>query len=141
ALGLIFSEGVDAVLARHRRIADAVHAAVACWSEAGSLQFFGRVPSNRSVSVTTVLVGPGVDAEAIRTVARERFQVAIAGGLGPLAGRVFRIGHLGDMNAAMILGCLSGVEAAMTVQGIAHGREGVQRAIESLSAAEPDAGA
>jgi alanine-glyoxylate transaminase/serine-glyoxylate transaminase/serine-pyruvate transaminase len=138
ALGLIFSEGIDTVLARHRRIADAVHAAVACWSEAGALQFFGKRPESRSVSVTTVLVGPGVDAEAMRAVARERFQVAIAGGLGPLAGRVFRIGHLGDMNAAMILGCLAGVEAAMTVQGIAHGGDGVQRAIESLAGADGD---
>ena len=135
ALALIFAEGEAAVIARHRRIADAVHAAVACWSEAGALQFFGRVPHARSVSVTTVLVGPGIDPEALRGVARERFQVAIAGGLGPLAGRVFRIGHLGDLNPAMILGCLGGIEAALTVQGIAFGRGGVQRAVEVLAAA------
>ena len=133
ALGLIFKEGEADVIARHRRIADAVHAAVACWSEAGALQFFGQVPASRSVSVTTVLVGAGVDAEAMRTVARERFQVSIAGGLGPLAGRVFRIGHLGDTNPAMILGCLAGVEAAMTVQGIAFGPGGVARAVAQLS--------
>ena len=66
-------------------------------------------------------------------MARERFQVAIAGGLGPLAGRVFRIGHLGDMNAAMILGALGGVEAALHVQGIPIGAGGVQRAIEHLA--------
>jgi alanine-glyoxylate transaminase/serine-glyoxylate transaminase/serine-pyruvate transaminase len=125
ALGLIFSEGVDAVLARHRQIAEAVHAAVSCWSEGGALRFFGSVPEARSVSVTTVLVGPGVDVEAMRSVAREQFQVAISGGLGPLAGRVFRIGHLGDMNPAMILGCLAGVEAAMRVQGVRFGRGGV----------------
>ena len=83
--------------------------------------------------MTTILVGAGVDPEALRTVARERFQAAIAGGLGPLAGRVFRIGHLGDMNAAMILGCLGAVEAAMTVQGIPHGHDGMQRAIACLA--------
>jgi alanine-glyoxylate transaminase/serine-glyoxylate transaminase/serine-pyruvate transaminase len=133
ALRLIFSEGVVAVLARHRLIADAVHAAVNCWSEGGALQFFGRVPRARSVSVTTVLVGPGIDVEAMRTVARERFQVAVAGGLGPLAGRVFRIGHLGDMNPAMILGCLAGVEAAMRVQGIPFGRGGLDAAVDCLA--------
>ena len=133
ALALIFNEGEAAVYARHRRIADAVHAAVACWSEVGALQFFGRVAASRSVSVTAVQVGPGIDPEAMRSVARERFQVAIAGGLGPLAGRVFRIGHLGDTNPAMILGCLAGIEAAMAVQGIAFGRGGVQRAVEALA--------
>jgi alanine-glyoxylate transaminase / serine-glyoxylate transaminase / serine-pyruvate transaminase len=133
ALGLIFSEGVDAVLARHRQIAEAVHAAVSCWSEGGALRFFGSVPEARSVSVTTVLVGPGVDVEAMRSVAREQFQVAISGGLGPLAGRVFRIGHLGDMNPAMILGCLAGVEAAMRVQGVRFGRGGVVAAVDRLA--------
>ena len=60
--------------------------------------------------------------------------MAFAGGLGPLAGRVFRIGHLGDMNAAMILGCLAGIEAAMTVQGVPYAPGGVQQAIASLAA-------
>ena len=134
ALLLIASEGETAVLARHRRLADAVHAAVARWSEAGALSFFGTVPSSRSVSVTTIAVAAGFDPEAMRTVARERFEVAIAGGLGPLAGRAFRIGHLGDINAAMVLGCLGGVEAAMTVQGIPFGSGGVEQAVKSLAA-------
>ena len=135
ALGLIFSEGIDAVMARHRLIADAVHATVSCWSSAGALQFFGRVPEARSVSVTTVGVGPGIDVEALRTVAREQFQVAMAGGLGPLAGRVFRIGHLGDMNPAMILGALAGVEAAMRVQGVPFGSGGLDAATACLAQA------
>ena len=135
ALGLIFQEGVDQVIARHRQLATAVHAAVEAWSTAGAVQFLCRVPEARSVSVTSVLVAPGIDPEALRTVAREQFQVAIAGGLGPFAGRVFRIGHLGDLNAAMILGCLAGVEAAMLVQGIPVGNEGVRRAVASLGAA------
>ncbi|MEP7083803.1 MAG: aminotransferase class V-fold PLP-dependent enzyme [Betaproteobacteria bacterium] len=133
ALGLIFTEGLDQVFARHRLIADAVHAAVTEWSEAGVLNFFGRVPQARSVSTTSVTTA-GVDPEVMRNIARERFQVAIAGGLGPLAGRVFRIGHLGDMNPAMILGCLAGVEAALTVTGIAYGRNGTQAAVARLAA-------
>jgi alanine-glyoxylate transaminase/serine-glyoxylate transaminase/serine-pyruvate transaminase len=134
SLGLIFREGVTEVLERHRRIAEAVHAAVECWSEAGTLRFFCQVPAARSVSVTTIEVSAGIDPEAIRSVARERFEVAIAGGLGALAGLAFRIGHLGDMNPAMILGCLAGVEAAMTVQGVPFGRGGVERAIARLAA-------
>ena len=134
ALTLIFREGEAQVLARHRLLADAVHAAVARWSEAGALSFFGQLPAARSVSVTTIAVAPGVDPEAMRTIARERFEVAIAGGLGPLAGRAFRIGHLGDINAAMVLGCLGGVEAAMTVQGIPFGAGGVEQAVRSLAA-------
>jgi alanine-glyoxylate transaminase/serine-glyoxylate transaminase/serine-pyruvate transaminase len=94
---------------------------------------FTQVPSARSVSVTTIEVANGIDPEALRTVARERFQVAFAGGLGPLGGRVFRIGHLGDMNEAMILGCLAGVEAAMSVQGIAFEGGGVEAAVAALA--------
>ena len=119
--------------ARHARLARAVHAAVAAWAEGGALRLFTRAPAARSVSVTAIEVSPGIDPEALRTVARERFQVAVAGGLGPLAGRVFRIGHLGDMNEAMILGCLAGVEAAMQVQGVPHGRHGAEAAIAALA--------
>ena len=133
ALGLIFQEGVEQVWARHRLVANMVHAAVQCWSEAGALQFFGAVPGTRSTSVTSIQVRPGIDPEALRTVARERFQVSVAGGLGPLHGRVFRIGHLGDMNAAMLLGCLAGLEAAMTVQGIPYGPGAMDAAIACLA--------
>jgi alanine-glyoxylate transaminase/serine-glyoxylate transaminase/serine-pyruvate transaminase len=132
ALGLIADEGLAQVHARHARLAAAVHAAVQRWGEGGAIGLFTKVAAARSVSVTAIEVGAGIDPEALRTVARERFQVAVAGGLGPLHGRVFRIGHLGDMNEAMILGCLAGVEAAMQVQGIAFGRHGVEAAIRSL---------
>jgi len=134
SLALIFREGVPEVLARHRLLADAVHAAVQCWSEAGAVGFLGQVPASRSVSVTAILVKPGVDPDAIRRLARERFQVAIAGGLGPLAGRVFRIGHLGDLNAPMVLGCLAGIEATMAAQGVPYGRGGLERAVAVLAA-------
>ena len=133
ALGLIFQEGVDEVIARHARLARAVQAAVDCWSEAGALCCFARLPAARSTSVTAIAVRDGIDVEALRTVARERFQVAMAGGLGPLAGRVFRIGHLGDLNPAMILGALAGVEAALQVQGVPF-RSGLSGAIASLAA-------
>jgi alanine-glyoxylate transaminase/serine-glyoxylate transaminase/serine-pyruvate transaminase len=133
ALQLIFAEGLDAVFARHRHLAGAVHAAVQGWSEGRALDFFCQEPARRSCSVTAVAVRQGVDPEALRSVARERFQVALSGGLGPLAGRVFRIGHMGDINAAMLLGALGGVEAALRAQGIPIGQGGVQRAVEFLA--------
>jgi alanine-glyoxylate transaminase/serine-glyoxylate transaminase/serine-pyruvate transaminase len=76
-------------------------------------------------------------------VARERFQVAIAGGLGPLSGRAFRIGHLGDCNPAMILGALGGVEAALLCLGVPIGEGGVSRAVRCLAglASQPVAAA
>jgi alanine-glyoxylate transaminase/serine-glyoxylate transaminase/serine-pyruvate transaminase len=130
---LIETEGLDNVFARHARLAGAVHAAVTRWGEAGALRVFTKVPAARSVSVTAIEVAQGLDPEALRTVAREQFQVAIAGGLGPLGGRVFRIGHLGDKNDAMILGCLAGVEGAMRVQRIAFERGGVDAAVARLA--------
>ena len=72
------------------------------------------------------------DPVALRALAGERGPVSNAGGLGPLAGRVFRIGHLGDLNAPMILGALAGVEGALLASGIPIGRDGLRRAIDTI---------
>jgi len=134
ALGLIFREGLDAVWSRHARLAGAVHAAIEGWRQGGVVDFFAQEPASRSVSVTTIAVKPGaVEIDTLREVARERYQVAMAGGLGPLNGRAFRIGHLGDCNPAMILGAIAGAEAAMRTLGMPVG-EGVQRAVQFLAA-------
>ena len=134
AFGLIEQEGEDAVHARHRRLAHAVQAAVGGWAQAGVLDFFARAPASRSVSVTTISVPEGFDVDAMRAISRDRFGVAIAGGLGPLQDKAFRIGHLGDSNPATILGCLGAVEAALRVQGVAIGDDGLRRAVDSLVA-------
>jgi len=133
ALALVDREGLDAVIARHALLARAVQAAVEQWATEGALSLHCKIPEARSTSVTTIEVREGVDVAALRNVARERFQVAFAGGLGPFEGKAFRIGHLGDLNAAMILGCLAGIEAAMLEQGIPFGRDGVARAVASLA--------
>lgn len=133
ALELIFEEGLDAVFRRHAQLARAVHAAVQAWSEAGALGFFAQDPACRSVSVTTVTVPAGTDVDALRKVARERFQVAMAGALGPLTGRGFRIAHLGDSNPAITLGALAGIEAALRVQGIPTGEKGLSQAVAALA--------
>jgi alanine-glyoxylate transaminase/serine-glyoxylate transaminase/serine-pyruvate transaminase len=134
ALGLIAVEGLAQVHARHALLAGTVQAAVAAWKAGGALDFFARDPATRSVSVTTITVPAGVDIEALRTLARERFQVAMAGGLGPLAGRAFRIGHLGDCNPAMVLGALGGAEAALRTLGVPVG-DGVSAAVRHLAVA------
>ncbi len=137
SLGLLKAEGLAAVFARHERLGGAVRAAVNCWATAGALKLHCQDPLGFSSSVTAIEVSQGVDPEALRVVAREKFQVAMAGGLGPLAGRVFRIGHLGDMNEPMILGALAGIEAAMTVQKIPYGPNGMAAAIAYLAKHTP----
>ena len=128
-LALLQREGLEAVWARHRRLADVVHAAVQAWSREGALDFFCPDPAARSVSVTTIRTASGVEPDAIRRVAREQFDVSIAGGLGPLAGRAFRIGHLGDVNLPMVFGALAGVEATFARLGVPYGRDGLACAI------------
>ena len=137
SLGLLQAEGLDAVLARHSRLGGAVRAAVNCWATAGAMRLHCLDPEGFSTSVTAVEVNQSIDPEALRVVAREKFQVAMAGGLGPLAGRVFRIGHLGDMNEPMSLGALAGIEAAMTVQKVSYGPNGLAAAIAYLAKHTP----
>ena len=133
SLSLIEQEGVANVFARHQRLSKAVHAAVTCWSQAGTMDFVCQVPETRSTAVTAIQVSPGIDPEAIRKVARSEFNVALAGGLGLFAGKVFRIGHLGSLNEPMILGCLAGTEATFNKMGIKFTAGGVNAAIEALS--------
>ena len=132
ALELLMQEGLAQALQRHSLMAGMVHAAVARWATGQALQFFALLPECRSTSVTAIAVGPGIDPELLRSLARERFDVAIAGGLGPLGGRVFRIGHRGDVNAPMILGCLAGVEAALRVLRVPIGDGALDAAIRVL---------
>ncbi len=138
-LALLRAEGLPAVHARHRRLAAVVHAAVQAWSREGALDFFCPDPAARSVSVTTIRTAPGVDPDAIRRTAREAFDVSIAGGLGPLAGRAFRIGHLGDLNLPTVFGALAGVEATLTALGVPYGRDGLACAI-ARAASDTSAG-
>ena len=137
SLRLLQQEGLPAVYARHQRLGGAVRAAVKAWSTQGALKLHCQDPHGFSNSVTAVEVAQGIDPEALRTVARERFHVAMAGGLGALSGRAFRIGHLGDMNEPMILGALAGIEAAMRVQKIPYGDQGMTAAIAYLAEHTP----
>lgn len=133
ALDIIGEEGLPAIFARHRRLAGAVHRAVETWSEAGALSFNAAVPDQRCVSVTAIRTGEGIDADRIRSHARQNVGVSVAGGLGVLSGRAFRIGHLGDLNEPMILGCLAALELAFIELGVPHA-PGVRAAVEFLAA-------
>lgn len=137
AVRRIEEEGLAAVLARHRRLAEAVRRAVAAWAGNAGPEIFCTDAARRSDSVTTVLLAEGVDAEAVRTVALERFNVGLGSGLGRLNGRVFRIGHLGDLNEPMVLGALAAVEMALGLAGVPHAPGGVAAAMEWLGRQGP----
>jgi len=134
ALSMIDEEGgIDAVTTRHQLIADAVRAAVQAWSCAGALDFNAVNEHERSNSVTCVRLIGEYDANQVLQVARERFDVTMGSGIGPLAGTAFRIGHLGDLNAPMIMGALGAIEAALRSCGIPIGSGGLEAAAKMLS--------
>lgn len=136
SLRLIEEETLAGVIARHHRLAEAVRAAIGVWARGenghAGPALFCRNPARVSDSVSALLMPEGHDAEAVRRLARERFNVSLGGGLGPLEGRIFRIGHLGDLNEPMILGTLAAVEMSLALAGVPHGRGGVEAAMDSL---------
>ncbi len=133
ALDMIAEEGIDHVIRRHRRLAEATRAAVACWAGAGALSFQCRREDERSNALTAVRAEPGHDTETLRELVRRRFNVVLGGGLGDLEGRVFRIGHLGDLNEPMILGALGAIELGMRLAAIPHRSGGVEAATARLA--------
>lgn len=135
SLRLLEEEGLDQVFARHHRLAEATRRAVRTWSGNQGPQLFCQDASRLSDSVTAILMPDGHNAEDIRKIAFERFNVSLGGGLGPLGGKVFRIGHMGDLNEPMILGTLASVEMALTIAGVPHGKGGVDSAMEYLATA------
>ena len=135
SLRLIELEGLDQVVARHRRLGEATRRAVRTWSGNAGPQLYCLDPARYSDSVTAVLMPDGFDAEALRRTALDRFNVSMGGGLGRLGGKVFRIGHMGDLNEPMILGTLSAVEMSLRLNGVPHGKGGVEAAMDWLAAA------
>jgi alanine-glyoxylate transaminase/serine-glyoxylate transaminase/serine-pyruvate transaminase len=134
SIRLIEDEGLDEVLSRHHRLAEAVRRAVRIWSGNDGPQLFCIDPDRVSDSVTAVWMPDGHDADAVRATARNRFNVSLGGGLGKLGGRVFRIGHLGDLNEPMVLGTLGAVELSLRLNQVPHGKGGVDAAMDFLAA-------
>jgi alanine-glyoxylate transaminase/serine-glyoxylate transaminase/serine-pyruvate transaminase len=133
ALRLIEEEGLDAVFARHARLGEAVRRCVRHWSGNDGPRLFCTNPERLSNSVTAILMPEGHDAEAVRAIALRRLNVSLGGGLGTLGGKVFRIGHLGDLNEPMVLGTLGAVEMALRLAGVPHAAGGVDAAIAYLA--------
>lgn len=114
SLAIIAEEGLDAIFARHRRLADGVRAAVRAWS----LKLCARAPKWHSDTVSAILVPEGVNAADVIDVAFRRYNLALGAGLARMAGKLFRIGHLGDLNELMLLGAIAGVEMALRDVGV-----------------------
>ena len=104
------------------------------WAQAGALDIYSLDPEFASDSLTAVLVAPGYDADIVRNAAFERYGVALGRGLAALQGKVFRIGHMGDLNEPMLLGALAGIELALADAGVPHQRGGLEAAMDALRA-------
>jgi alanine-glyoxylate transaminase / serine-glyoxylate transaminase / serine-pyruvate transaminase len=145
---LIEAEGFPNVLARHKRLSAATRAAVSAWggnakseaslSEKGlsgpvkAIEVLCVDATRYSDSVTTILLPDGHDANAVRSLSEARYNLALGSGLGPLNGRAFRIGHLGDLNEPMLLGAIATAELALAETGVPHVSGGVVAAINAL---------
>lgn len=135
SLDLIAEEGgIGAVTTRHRRFAGAVHAAIDMWGKSGPLEINAIEPTERSAAVTAVLAD-GIDVDELLATSRDRFHVSMAGGMLDMAGKGFRIGHLGDLNEPMLLGALGGIECAFRALNIPHD-SGLEAAVLHLTQAQ-----
>jgi alanine-glyoxylate transaminase/serine-glyoxylate transaminase/serine-pyruvate transaminase len=114
ALDMLLEEGLDQVAARHHRLGEGVRRAIRAWG----LQLCARDPRAYSGTVSAVVVPEGADAKRVIDIAFRRYNLSLGGGMARLAGKVFRIGHVGDLNELMLLGALAGVEMALNDAGI-----------------------
>ena len=129
ALAMLGEEGLPNVFARHARHAAATRAAVQGWG----LEILCQDPREYSSILTAVVMPDGHDADALRQVILDRYDMSLGAGLAKLKGRVFRIGHLGWFNDLMLLGTLGGVEMGLFAVGVPHQAGGVARAMDVLA--------
>jgi alanine-glyoxylate transaminase / serine-glyoxylate transaminase / serine-pyruvate transaminase len=129
AIAMLREEGLPAVFARHYRHAEATRRAVRAWG----LEFVALIPEERSDSLTAIMMPEGHDADAVRRIVLERFDLSLGTGLGKLKGKAFRIGHLGDFNDLMLAGTLCGVEMGLLAAEVPCRPGGVGAALEYLA--------
>ncbi len=129
AITMLHEEGLDNVFARHDRHAEATRRAVQQWG----LEVLCQEPKNYSSSLTAVLLPDGHNADDFRATVLDNFDMSLGNGLSKLAGKVFRIGHLGDFNDLMLMGTLSGVDMGLKLADIPHQTGGVATAMAYLS--------
>lgn len=129
ALEMLFAEGLDKVFARHYRFGEATRRAVRAWG----LEILCLNPDEYSSALTAVVVPDGHSADAFRKAVLTHFNMSLGQGLSKLSDKVFRIGHLGDLNELTLCGTLAGVEMGLEISGIPHKKGGVQVAMDYLS--------
>jgi alanine-glyoxylate transaminase/serine-glyoxylate transaminase/serine-pyruvate transaminase len=129
SLNMLRQEGLQNVFKRHERHGEATRRAVRAWG----LENVALDPKEYSNSVTAVYMPAGHSADGFRKVVLERFNMALGSGLGRLADKVFRIGHLGDLNDLMLAGALGGVEMGFELAGVPYRKGGVAAALEFLT--------
>jgi alanine-glyoxylate transaminase/serine-glyoxylate transaminase/serine-pyruvate transaminase len=129
AIDMLHEEGLENVFARHARLAQATRRAVRAWG----LEIICRDPKYYSPTVTAVMMPEGHDGDAFRALALDHFNISYGTSFGPFAGKMFRIGHLGDINELMLLGALAGTEMALKLAGVPHQKGGVQTAMDYLA--------
>jgi alanine-glyoxylate transaminase/serine-glyoxylate transaminase/serine-pyruvate transaminase len=134
AIRMLREEGLANVFARHRRHGAATRAAVRAWG----LEVLCRRQGQESGVLTAVIMPDGHSADAFRATVLENFDISLGNGLSKVADRVFRIGHLGDFNDAMLLGTLSGLEIALRKAGVPHTAGGVDAAMAHLEETPPE---
>jgi alanine-glyoxylate transaminase/serine-glyoxylate transaminase/serine-pyruvate transaminase len=129
SLRMLFEEGLDHVFSRHLRHAEAARRAVRAWG----LEILCLNPEEYSPALTTVVMPEGHDADALRKVILEKFDMSLGTGLGKLKGKVFRIGHLGGFNDLMLAGTLCGVEMGLSLARVPFTKGGVAAALDVLA--------
>jgi alanine-glyoxylate transaminase/serine-glyoxylate transaminase/serine-pyruvate transaminase len=129
AVRMLHEEGLQNVFARHARLAEAARRAVAAWG----FDLCAVCKEEYSNTVTTVMVPDGHDADRLRGIILERFNMSLGTGLGRLKGKAFRLGHLGDFNELMLMGMLAGVEMGLSIAGVPFKKGGVDAAMEFLA--------
>jgi alanine-glyoxylate transaminase / serine-glyoxylate transaminase / serine-pyruvate transaminase len=129
AIDMLLAEGLPQVFARHHRHGEATRRAVRAWG----FSILCRNAAEYSDSLTAIVMPDGHDADAFRRKVLERYDLSLGTGLGKLAGKVFRIGHLGFFNDLMLCGTLAGVEMGLGLAAVPHRAGGVQAALEYLS--------
>ena len=133
AIAMLLEEGLDEVFARHQRLAAATRAAVQHWG----LEVLCQEPRDYSPVLTAVLMPPGHDADQFRQVVLDNYNMSLGSGLSKVAGKVFRIGHLGECNELTLMAALSGVEMGLRVAGVPHRAGGVDAAMALLEQPMP----
>ena len=129
AVDMLLEEGLENVFKRHKRHADATRIAVETWG----LEILAKNPIERSDSITAIMTPAGHDSDNLRKIIYDNYNMSLGTGLNKVKGRVFRIGHLGDLNDLTLAGTLSGVEMGLNQSGIPFNKGGVMAALDFLS--------